>query len=199
MIKSILLILFILFYFSKSYSQQDTSQKVQLSDFKLSYEYLVKFINDYGQKDTALKELNLTDCRNPYILNDTFLVVNHSKGRAFVPYEKITGLSFQSGTCTIPGIVIGAVAGLSAIALSTAVYVLTHQKQGGWDGESSIGLGLILEIAIPVFMIGGAIPGGIIGSKIHQYKSYDLEVYPEYKRRAETLRLLKKRSKFKDY
>lgn len=195
--KSILIItISFLLFFNISFSQQDTSKKITVKDFKLSYEYLEKFTDDYGKKDSAMQTRKLTECKNPFVIQDTMLSVNHSTGRAFVPFSKITKLSFKSSTCTILGVVIGAVTGLSVAALSGIVYTFTQTQHDSKAGH--VGL-VIFAISAPFCVLGGAIPGGIIGSKIHQYKSFNLDEYPESKRKEETLRLLNKRSKFREF
>ena len=161
-----------LLFFNLSFSQQDTSKKITVKDFKLSYEYLEKFTDEYGKKDSVTKSIKLTECKNPIVIEDTILAVNHSTGRTFVPFNKITKLSFKSSTCTIPGVVIGAVAGLSVAVLTGIVYTLTQTQHDSKAGH--VGL-VIFAISAPFCALGGAIPGGIIGSKIHQYKSYDID------------------------
>ncbi|MCX6166241.1 MAG: hypothetical protein NTU73_15500 [Ignavibacteriae bacterium] len=195
--KSILITtIWFLLFFNLSFSQQDTSKKITVKDFKLSYEYLEKFTNDLGIKDSVYKTRRLTECENPMVIEDTLLSINHSTGKTFVPFNRITKLSFKSSTCTIPGVVIGAVTGLSVAALAGIVYTLTQTQHDSKAGH--VGL-VIFAISAQFCALGGAIPGGIIGSKIHQYKSFNLDEYPDSKRKEETLRLLNERSKFKEF
>lgn len=187
------LVIFLIMAFNLP-AQVDSTQLIKVKNFRVSYECEDVYENSRGDKDTSTETATLKECKSAQVYQDSLLLVYHNKGKEIIPFNKITGLKFPGdNNKTVMGVVFGVMSGTvlwvgSTLLLSTT----TH-------GEGNMAVGMYFIYSAPIFVVGGAIIGGVLKPDFGDYVNHNLENIPPEKRKEKVLKLLIERSKLKKF
>jgi hypothetical protein len=188
--KKILLTVFIsIIFLSNTLTAQDTliNKPIRTKKFDLTIGY-----NTNVQYQTGLKELQyddektFEDCSKITPLSDSNFYVHFKSKKEAVLYKDITKISFKGKNNKVDGIFLGALGGfISGLIFTYTIFESSH-------GDDKSGLAMIPIIAIPTFIVGGAIIGWTIGANTYERETFDISEFTPHERKKETLKLFLK-------
>jgi hypothetical protein len=188
--KKILITVFIsiIFLANTSIAQDSLLNKpIRIKKFDLTIGYKTNV-----QYQTGLKELQyddektFEDCTKITPLTDSAFYIHFKSQKEAVLYKDITKISFKGKNNKVDGIFLGALGGfLSGLIFTYAIFESSHS-----DDKS--GLAMIPIIAIPTFIVGGAIIGWTIGANTYERETFDISKYTPHERKDRAIKLFLK-------
>lgn len=192
-IKYLMTVLLLLIY-SSSNSQSDTNKIYFTNDISIDYNEGLKEAVSYstGKKTFVNSNLTILNISKLRILDDSLIsVTSNSRSVIQLNINNISGVSIKSGSSAGWGVGLGLIIGLCAGA---GIGAAVESSRIPEDAKSS-GFGAAIGglIGIPV----GILFGGIIGSNITGYETYELG-NNNYEKKKELMRILEKDGRSED-